>query len=66
MPCSQCLTKGRYHAFAHCAMSLLPDGPGVAFSDPAVWLHEDALLGNGTQETGPDEVVIYKPRWGAS
>jgi nicotinamidase-related amidase len=39
------------------ATDLLP--PGAAPPD------DDLLLGGGIQELAPDEVVLYKPRWGA-
>jgi nicotinamidase-related amidase len=38
--------------------------PGL-LADPAVRLESDLLLAGGIQELGSDEVVIYKPRWGA-
>jgi nicotinamidase-related amidase len=34
-------------------------------ADPSLRLDPDLLLANGIQEVGSDEVVIYKPRWGA-
>jgi nicotinamidase-related amidase len=39
------------------AGEMLPDGAGV--------LETDRLLAGGLQRLGPDEVVMYKPRWGA-
>ena len=39
------------------AEALLPEGESS--------LDMDLLLGGGIQKLGPNEVVIYKPRWGA-
>jgi nicotinamidase-related amidase len=38
--------------------------PSVAPSDTTA-LDDDLLLSGGLQPLGPDEVVMYKPRWGA-
>jgi nicotinamidase-related amidase len=38
--------------------------PGL-LSGPSVGLNPDLLLANEIQGVGDDEVVIYKPRWGA-
>jgi nicotinamidase-related amidase len=38
--------------------------PGVAPHD-GIHLEDELLLAGGLQPVGPDEVVMYKPRWGA-
>lgn len=61
-----------------CRRGLVEDGaailtPGSAGSelapellgDPSRRLDADLLMAGGIQEVGADEVVIYKPRWGA-
>jgi nicotinamidase-related amidase len=47
-----------------------PDTPGCELAsellpDPHIRLDTDLLLSGGIQQLGPNEVVIYKPRWGA-
>lgn len=33
--------------------------------DPGIHMHEDLLLAGGVQSIGPDEHLVFKPRWGA-
>jgi nicotinamidase-related amidase len=52
------------------AAMLVPGGPGSQIAEelrphPDFQLDHEALLSGRIQEAGPNEVVIYKPRWGA-
>ena len=52
------------------ARILLPGSPGSQLApellpDPAVRVDHDLLLSGGIQALGPNEVILYKPRWGA-
>ena len=39
--------------------------PREILSDAPAELDDDLLLSGGIQSLGPNEVVIFKPRWGA-
>ena len=60
----------RRRAVTEGARLVLAGSPGAELApgilpDPAPKLDADLLLGGGIQRAGPEEVVIYKPRWGA-
>jgi nicotinamidase-related amidase len=60
----------RRRAVAGGARLVLAGSPGAELApgilpDPAPRLDADLLLAGGVQRAGPEEVVIYKPRWGA-
>jgi len=48
---------------------LKPETPGVQLArelfESPIWLDCERLLAGRVQEVGPEEYVIYKPRWGA-
>ena len=52
------------------ARLVLAGSPGCQLApeilpQPDIRLDDEALLAHGIQTVGPDEVIIYKPRWGA-
>jgi nicotinamidase-related amidase len=60
----------RRHLVERGAAMLAPGSPGSELApgllpDPRTQLDSGALLAGAVQEVGADEVVMYKPRWGA-